>query len=108
MSDWDYEHQKAVTALTLKQIAEEGDLDEAVEVTLDLEFLPGDGADAEACAKALTSFGYEVEVQEDGMISASIGGVPLTLDGVWTQEERATKIALTRGYTPDGWGFWEP
>lgn len=105
---WDFEHQKNVTAVTLSEIRESGDLASGAMVTLDLEFLPVDGADAEACAKALKMFGYEVEVHEDGMIAASIADVPLTLDGVWTQEERATKIALERGYEPDGWGFWEP
>lgn len=105
---WDFEHQKAVTAVTLDGIRESGDLAAGTAVTLDLEFLPVEGADAEACAKALRTFGYEVEIHEDGMIAASIADVPLTLDGVWTQEERATKIALDRGYEPDGWGFWEP
>ncbi|WP_316015716.1 hypothetical protein [Roseobacter sp. HKCCA0434] len=105
---WDFEHQKAETAVTLKHIEESGDLAAGTPVTLDLEFLPVEGADSAACAKALRTFGYEVEVHEDGMIAAHATNVPLTLDGVWTQEERATKIALERGYEPDGWGFWEP
>jgi hypothetical protein len=105
---WDYEFQKNVTAFTLKELRDSGDLATGAQVTLDLEFLPTDTADADACAKALRTFGYEVEIHEDGMIAASIGNVPLTLEGVWQQEERATKIALDRGYEPDGWGFWEP
>ena len=106
--DWDFEHQKAVTALTLRQIAEEGGPDGAVSVTLDLEFLPQENAETEACLKALTSFGYSVEAHEDGMIAASVDDVPLTLEAVWLHEERATRIALSRGYEPDGWGFMEP
>ena len=105
---WDFEHQKAETAITLKHIEESGDLAAGTHVTLDLEFNPVEGADAEACARALKMFGYEVEVHEDGMIAASKPDVPLTLAGVWEQEERATKIALERGYEPEGWGFWEP
>lgn len=105
---WDFEHQKAVTDVTLKEIEAGGDLAMGQNVTLDLEFLPVAGADADACAKALKMFGYEVEVHEDGMIAASLDDVPLTLDGVWTAEERATKIAIERGYEPDGWGFMEP
>mgnify|MGYP001802706404 CR=1 FL=1 len=42
------------------------------------------------------------------MIAASIDGVHLTLEDIWSHEERATKIALSRGYEPDGWGFMEP
>jgi hypothetical protein len=34
--------------------------------------------------------------------------VPFTLEAIWEHEERTTRIALARGFEPDGWGFWEP
>ncbi|MEO0680550.1 MAG: hypothetical protein AAF192_09065 [Pseudomonadota bacterium] len=106
-SDWDFEAQKAGTALTLQDLAEKG-LPEGLPIRLDLQFLPGEGADMTAFLKALGMFGYEAEGSaEDGEVEATVDA-ELSLDSIWTHEERATKIALSRGYVPDGWGFWDP
>ncbi|MEM6439772.1 MAG: hypothetical protein AAF763_08795, partial [Pseudomonadota bacterium] len=77
-------------------------------IRLDLQFVPGEAADAPAFLRALGMFGYEAEGALDGAeVEASVDAV-LTLEDVWRHEERTTKIALARGYVPDGWGFWEP
>jgi hypothetical protein len=104
---WDFAAQKADTEHTLKVLAEQG-VPEGAAIRLDLQFVPGEGADAAAFLRALGMFGYEAEGSLDGTeVEASVDAV-LTLDDVWAHEERTTKIALARGYVPDGWGFWEP
>lgn len=104
---WDFEIQRAVTAHTLSELAAQG-APEGAPIRLDLQFVPGDGADAPAFLRALGMFGYAAEGSLDGEeVEASVDAV-LTLDDIWLHEERTTKIALARGYVPDGWGFWEP
>lgn len=104
---WDYAAQKADTVHTLEVLAKEG-VPEGAPIRLDLQFVPGEGADAPAFLRALGSFGYAAEGSLDGAeIEASVDA-SLTLDEIWLHEERTTKIALARGYVPDGWGFWEP
>ncbi|MEO1540221.1 MAG: hypothetical protein AAFU59_07550 [Pseudomonadota bacterium] len=108
MSDWDFELQRAQTAHTLHHLETEEGVDMTLRVTLDLEFLPGKDADPAACTKALAMFGYHADPGEDGTLTVQIDNVALTLDEVWLHEERTTKIALARGFTPDGWGFLAP
>lgn len=110
--DWDFEEQRADTAMTITQVRAESGLTETALITLDLEFLPEDkDADAAAFLKALASFGYLASVAEDdpdGRIDATVLDIPFTLDAIWLHEERTTRLALARGFVPDGWGFWEP
>jgi len=105
---WDWELQQNQTAYTVAELGEKAGLDGASVITLDLEFVPGEGADSEAFKKALVTFGYQVSDGEGGGIAASVAEIPFTFDAIWTHEERTTKMALSRGYRPDGWGFWEP
>lgn len=104
--EWDWELQQAQTAYTVSELLKEG-VKEGAMITLDFSFKAGEGADRTALEKALVMFGYELG-DEDGEFTASISDIPFTLDSIWTHEERTTKMALARGFEPDGWGFWEP
>jgi hypothetical protein len=111
-ADWDFAEQRADTEMTIAQVREESGLTETALITLDLEFLPEDkDADADAFIKALATFGYLASAAEDdpdGRIDATVLDIPFTLEAIWLHEERTTKLALARGFIPDGWGFWEP
>jgi regulator of RNase E activity RraB len=114
MSDWDFERQKSETEDTVSDLKENQNVPVGPEakVTLDVFLLPGDDADEEALERALAMFGYagdpgETEDKEPVYV-VSIPDVALTAEDIWLHEERVTKIAVTRGYTPDGWGFFEP
>ncbi|MXU65362.1 hypothetical protein [Oceanomicrobium pacificus] len=106
--DWDFELQQAQTAATLHQLRSEADFPQDARVTLDLTFVPGAGADLEAATRALGMFGYAATPSEDGGFSVAVEDVALAVDEIWLHEERTSRIALARGFTPDGWGFWEP
>jgi len=57
-------------------------------------------------------FGYAGDLDETGESGpnyvVTIPDVALTAEDIWLNEERVSKIAIARGYTPDGWGFFEP
>ena len=106
--DWDWDLQQSQTAATVHQLLQETDVEEGAVITLDMSFLPVDGADQAAFEKVLTTFGYAIGDGEEGEFLASISEVPFTFEAIWTHEERTTKMALSRGFEPDGWGFWEP
>ena len=109
MSDWDFDHQKAETAWTIRDLCDRQGLREGVSINLDMQFVPGDSADKQGLVRALGMFGYGVTLPADeDMVQAEVTRIPFTLDGIWEHEERCTRIALARGFTPDGWGFWEP
>ena len=109
MSDeWDWELQQNQTAYTVAELIKQNPGLDGANIALDMEFEPTEGADAAALEKALRTFGYGVIVAAEGAIQASISDIPFTFESIWTHEERATKMALSRGFAPDGWGFWEP
>lgn len=109
--DWDFEHQRAETLWTLHEILAQGALKEGSQITLDLQFVPGPGAETDAFLRKLGMFGYRAEEVRDGdapFVEAQVDGVALSADAIWTHEERTTKLALLHGFIPDGWGFLEP
>ena len=109
MSDeWDWELQQNQTAYTVAELIKQNAGLNGTNITLDMEYGPVEGADAATLEKALRTFGYDVIVSTQGAIQASISDIPLTFESIWTHEERTTKMALSRGFEPDGWGFWEP
>ncbi len=109
MSDeWDWELQQNQTAYTVAELIKQNPGLDGANIALDMEFEQGEGADAAAFEKALRTFGYGVIVSAEGAIQASISDIPFTFASIWTHEERTTKMALSRGFEPDGWGFWEP
>ncbi|MEE9455407.1 MAG: hypothetical protein V3V13_13650 [Paracoccaceae bacterium] len=106
--EWDWALQQNQTAYTVAELGKETGVAGGALITLDLEFMPVKDADGVAFKKVLSSFGYNVRDGKDGGIAASISDIPFTFDAIWTHEERTTKMALGRGYQPEGWGFWEP
>ncbi|GEM_PF-401241 len=115
-TEWDFDSQQAATRYTVAQLISDKNVPENAKITLELFFIPADNADADALLKALKTFGYTVEPEQETLegggtriaILVSIENLELSADNIWLNEERTTKIALTRGYTPDGWGFVEP
>lgn len=110
-ADWNFTEQQAETVWTCEQLRDRQGVKPHSEIMLDLFFIPVEGEDArrEALEKALESFGYEIAADsEPGQVAASIGPIPFTPQDIWLHEERTTKMALARGYKPDGWGFAEP
>ncbi len=115
MSDWDFARQHSETCDTLKHLAENQGVSVGPKtiVNLDVFLVPGVQADQDALERALAMFGYTGEMYEDEetkelSFTVTVEDVALTEDGVWLHEERISKIGIARGYTPDGWGFFEP
>lgn len=105
---WDFEHQRAETAASVAELGREADLGPDDRITLDLAFIPGpEAGEPEALARALAGFGYLASATEAG-VEASVLDIPFSVEAIWLHEERTTRIALARGFEPDGWGFWEP
>lgn len=107
---WDWAHQKGETKATIAMLRDEAAIKDGAIITLDLEFVPAvDDADRAAFEKALKTFGYQVtsDSDDDG-VEISVPDVPFALETIWLHEQRTTKLALARGFEPDGWGFYEP
>lgn len=115
-SDWDFDIQQAATRYTVAQLISEKNVPENAKITLELFFVPEKSADADAFLKALKTFSYTAEIEQEAVegggtrdaVLVSVEATEMSADNIWMHEERTTKIALTRGYTPDGWGFVEP
>ena len=107
-NELDWELQQNQTAYTVAELIKQNAGLNGANIALDMEYGPVEGADAAALEKALRTFGYDVIVSTSGSLQASISDIPFTFESIWTHEERTTKMALSRGFEPDGWGFWEP
>ena len=116
MSDQEQEFdQKAATFYSVAQFLAEGKVPEAADITLELFFVPTPEADQPAFLKALKTFGYAAEVElenlPDGSTRAAVlvnAATKMTAEDIWLHEERTTKLAESRGFAADGWGFLEP
>lgn len=107
--------QKAATFYSVAQILAEGKVPEGANIALELFFIPADNADQAAFLKALKTFGYtadiEAEKTEGGKTRESVlvnVSTKMTSEDIWLHEERTTKLAQSRGFAADGWGFLEP
>ena len=110
--DWDWDAQRADTVWTIGHLTETQDLTPGMVVTLEVQTIGGEAADRAAYIAALKAQGYSgsAYANEDGRetIEISIPDIAFTEEAVWAAERAVTKIALSHGYQPDGWGFWEP
>lgn len=112
--DWDFERQKSETYDTIVDLKDNQDIPVGAEtiVVLDVFLIPGEDSDQDALERALAMFGYAGDVdesQEDGPnFVVTVPDVSLTAEDIWLHEERISKMAVARGFTPDGWGFFEP
>ncbi|NOR62022.1 MAG: hypothetical protein GQ535_05935 [Rhodobacteraceae bacterium] len=106
--------QKAATFYSVAKFLEDGKVAEGTSIELELFFNPTDDADQPAFLKALKTFGYQAEVEtentKDGTREAVLVNVAtkMTAEDIWLHEERTSKLAHSRGFAPDGWGFLEP
>lgn len=110
-ADWNFTEQQAETVWTCEQLRDKQGLKPHSDIMLDLFFVPAGGEEArrEALEKALESFGYALtEAEKPEEIAVQVGPIPFTPQDIWLHEERTTKMALARGFKPDGWGFLEP
>ena len=110
-ADWNFTEQQAETVYTCEQLRDTKGVKPHSEIMLDLFFVPVEGEEARRAAfeKALETFGYQPgEAENENEVAASIGPIPFTPQDIWLHEDRTTKMALARGYKPDGWGFAEP
>lgn len=110
-SDWNFTEQQAETVWTCEQLRDKQGVKPHSDIMLDLFFVPVEGEDArrDAFEKALGAFGYEVSEESEGdSVACTVGPINFTPQDIWLHEERTTKMALARGYKPDGWGFAEP
>jgi len=115
-SEWDIDVQQAATRYTVAQLVLEGKIDQNTVIELELFFIPDQNPDPDTLCKALKSFGYTVVAEQETIkggstrtaILVTVAKLNFSADDIWLHEERTTKIALTRGYIPDGWGFLEP
>ena len=108
--NWDWAHQRGETEATVAMLRDEGAMVDGASITLDLEFVAAFAdADRAAFEKALKTFGYQItsDPDDDG-VEVAVPNLPFTLESIWLHEERTTKLALARGFEPDGWGFYEP
>ncbi|MEM8741716.1 MAG: hypothetical protein AAGE13_09485 [Pseudomonadota bacterium] len=107
---WSWAEQRRDTEVSYRELSREAGLAPGTPITLDLIFLAAETDSDEAKLVAgLARAGYAVEADpEDGTVEASIDNVPFTVEAIWAHEEKTTRIALTHGYAPDGWGFFEP
>ncbi|MBL1436177.1 MAG: ribonuclease E inhibitor RraB [Rhodobacteraceae bacterium] len=106
--------QKAATYYSVAQFLAEGKVPDGAAIDLELFFIPDKDADQVAFLKALKTFGYSAEVESEKIAKGQRNAVlvnvstKMTSDDIWLHEERTTKLAQSRGFSPDGWGFLEP
>ncbi|MBL4917377.1 ribonuclease E inhibitor RraB [Szabonella alba] len=103
----DYAAQRAETFETFEEIGKIEDL--PARAVVNFLFLADDlDAPFAKVEKALKAAGFETRLDEDGeTLEARIGPIAITATAIWTEEERATKIALPFGFEPDGWELLE-
>lgn len=109
-ADWNFTEQQAETVYTCEQLRDRQGLKPHTDIMLDIFFAPIEGEEPrrEAFEKVLDSFGYALgEPDTEDQVAVSVGPIPFTPQDIWLHEERTTKMALARGYQPDGWGFAE-
>jgi len=103
----DFEKQRQETIWVWSDITNRNpDLPE--KINLDIHFLPISTNSNEDDFKAsLEGVGFLVKFYEDNeTVEASVSNIHASVDAVWLHEERATKLALSHGFKPDGWGFF--
>jgi len=103
----DFEKQRQETIWVWSDIANRNP-NLPAKINLDVQFLPVSGASDKDSFKAnLEEVGFSVKFYEDGeTVEASVSSIDASVDAVWLYEERATKLALSYGFKPDGWGFF--
>lgn len=116
MSDSEQEFdQKAATFYSVAQFLAEGKVKEGAAIALELFFVPTESPDQPAFLKALKTFGYAANVEQETLPEGGTReavlitvNTKMAAEDIWLHEERTTKLAESRGFAPDGWGFLAP
>lgn len=105
----DFAQQKAETFSAFADLQTQNDLPGVADLEL---FFVAQTPEApwEPLADALVDldFGCEwiaPEGTEAGTLVAVMEDQPLSASSIWMIEELATRVALDKGFAPDGWGF---
>ncbi|MEM1379148.1 MAG: ribonuclease E inhibitor RraB [Pseudomonadota bacterium] len=104
--DHNFEKQKQETVWVWKDIKKRNPSLPPV-IDLDIQFLPHSReANKLLFKEALENAGFVVIFyDEDETVEAKVAEVNASAAAIWDQEERATQIAISFGFKPDGWGF---
>jgi hypothetical protein len=99
----DWKAQRAETFETFAEMAGEVSLPKTAVVYYQF-YAENIDPDWAAVEKALKAKGFKTERdEEEGLIVASIGPIPVTPDSIWEQEKIATEAVLDAEFFPDGW-----
>jgi hypothetical protein len=107
MMSHDYKAQQAETFETFEEIGKIDDLPKRAVVNF---LFLADEVDAPFAAvrRALEAAGFVTLQDEDGeTLEARTTEMEISAPAIWTQEQRATEIALKFGFDPDGWELVE-
>lgn len=101
----DYKAQRAETFESFEAFA----ADAPAVAVITYQFYPDEvDADWDGVQKALEAAGFRTSRDDEAeLLDAMIGPVTVTAETIWQHEKRATEIALTFDFTPDGWGLLE-
>ncbi len=106
----DFAAQKAETAAVLGDLQSKHGLPDAADI--DFFFAPAKpGANWQPLAEVLTKAGFICEyfetddAEELPYLMATLPDQAVSVTGIWTGEETATRAALEHGFAPDGWGM---
>ncbi|WP_376875202.1 ribonuclease E inhibitor RraB [Albirhodobacter sp. R86504] len=102
----DLSAQKTETEAIFEQIRADHGLPASAVVSF--QFVDDEGAaDFEAFIDAVEAAGYAADwIEDEDCVEVTTGDEPLTVEGLWTHEERLTVLADGFGLEPDGWGFF--
>lgn len=108
MSAHDFTQQQAETFYSVSELLKDNKVavTEGKKINLDLRFTPTDDATPDAALRALKMFGYDAVLTSKGEIEITVADIAFSATEIWLHEERTSKIAIERGFVPDGWGFW--
>lgn len=99
----DFESQRVETFDTFTELAGEVKLPKTAVVYFQF-YAEDNEPDWAPAEKALKAKGFATERDEDeGLLVASIGPIPITPDSIWTYERMATEAVLPQDFYPDGW-----
>lgn len=102
----DLSKQREETETVFAQVIEQHGL--PASAVVNFQFIDDEGeGDFEGFIDAVEAAGYAADwIEDEDYVEVSTGAEPLTLEGLWTHEERLTRLAAEFALEPDGWGFF--
>ncbi|KAE9627339.1 hypothetical protein [Parasedimentitalea maritima] len=101
----DFEKQRSETIWVLEDLGSKQSLPAIAD--FDFYLVPASSlSDPVRAVSELKAEGYAAAFDEETKdIWIPIYALTVAIDAIWDHEERITKIGLSSGYRPDGWGF---